>query len=94
MSPRAELAIKLVATKSWIVAPQFFVLLNEPRLFNIKVWVVLLIDVDIDCNLRSQVDMDGIGTGAYFGEVLGLIDGAEQRGPVFRVPITVIKVME
>ncbi len=36
--------------------------------------------------------METMTTGAYFGEVLGLIDGHEDRGPIFRVPVTVVKV--
>ncbi len=41
-----------------------------------------------------ELDPMGLEPGVHFGEVLGFAVGHEERGPLFRVPVTVVKPME
>ncbi|KAL0088936.1 subtilase family-domain-containing protein [Phycomyces blakesleeanus] len=69
-----EARIALVATESWISAPDYLYLHSGGNSFQVKVDPLALKENEF-----------------HFGEVLGYDTTAPDRGPVFRVPVYVVK---
>ncbi len=67
--------VNLRCTVPWISSAAHFVLMNNGHTFPI------------------QIDPTHLptGSGAHYGEVLGFDAACEARGPIFRVPVTVIR---
>lgn len=66
--------VALVATESWISAPDYLYLHSSGNAFQIKVDPTSLSDSKL-----------------HYGEVLGYDTSAPERGPLFRVPVSVVK---
>ncbi|KAI8969157.1 hypothetical protein BDF20DRAFT_826714 [Mycotypha africana] len=69
-----EARVALVATESWITAPDYLYLHSSGNSFQIRV----------DPTSLSESEF-------HYGEVLGYDTAAPERGPLFRVPVSVVK---
>ncbi|CAH3119853.1 unnamed protein product [Pocillopora meandrina] len=71
-----NLRLSLVSSVSWVTVPDHFVLMNTTNTVR---------------NFYVKVDPLGLPHGAHYAEVSAYDISCPQRGPLFRVPITVIK---
>lgn len=68
-----EIKVALVATQSWIMAPDHMILMHSERTFVMR------------------VDPTHLPPGVHYGEIHGFDVNCVAMGPIFRVPVTVLK---
>lgn len=75
-----EMLLNLTCDSPFVVVPKHFQLNSSTRAFTVRVDPTL-------SSARGQA----LGPGMYYSEILAYDNTCPQRGPVFRVPVTILK---